>query len=233
MARWRIYRISQITTALIFKILNIVSRLTLGLLFFRIEAKNKENILNLSGPLIVTPNHKTFIDHFFVLANLPFNSKLLPARGIAIDWLFKIKILGWVLKNLLGAYPTYKGQGLDISLRDPLKILLRGYVVGIYPEGGIRFRPGVHPVKIGAAYLAVKSKAPILPVAIIGAEYFSFKTFFFGRRKIKVVFGKPYYLSDLVEIKEFYATKEEFNAMLAQASEIIKNKIEELYNKNV
>lgn len=233
MAKWRIYWVSQILTALIFKILSLISRFTLGALFFRIEAKNKENILNLSGPLIVTPNHKTFVDHFFVLANLPFNSKLLPARGIAIDYLFKIPILGWILKNLLGAYPTYKGQGLDISLRDPLKILLKGHVVGIYPEGGIRFRPGVHPVKIGAAYLAVKSKAPILPVAITGAEYFSFKTFLFGQRRIKVIFGQPYKLRDLMEIKDFYSSKEEFNMMLAKASEIIKNKIDELYNQNI
>ena len=88
MTRWRVYWFSQILTGLLFKILSLVSRFTLGAMFFSIEAKNRENIVNLSGPLIVTPNHKTYFDHFFVLANLPLNSKLLPARGIAIDYLF-------------------------------------------------------------------------------------------------------------------------------------------------
>lgn len=101
-------------------------------------------------------------------------------------------------------------------MRDPLKNLMKGGTVGIYPEGGIRYRPGVHEVKIGAAYLAQKSGAPILPVAIKGIEYLSWKAFFFGRRKIEVIFGNPFLVDRIKDLSEI--------------SEDIRLKIKDLYD---
>lgn len=196
MPRWWIYFATQIATGLLFKILSIVSIYTFGLLFFRLEVEGSQNIRNLKGPLIITPNHKSYSDHFFILAAIVTkNLKVLPARAMAADWLFQIRFVGWALKNLFGAYPVRRGEGLDVSLRDPLRVLYKNYIVVIYPEGRIQFKPGVHQVRVGAAYLAQKSGAPILPVAIRGIEYLSLKAFFFGRRKIKIIFGEIYKIS--------------------------------------
>ncbi|MDO8600469.1 MAG: lysophospholipid acyltransferase family protein [bacterium] len=223
MKRWRLYLWSQRIAGLIFYILSIISYATFGLLFFRLRVVGRENVENLYGPLIVTPNHKSYVDHFFLMAALPFFSRLLPARAIAADWLFEIPnwkggfLVRWTLW-LCGAYPTRRGSGLDVSLRKPLEVLRKGYVAAIYPEGGIRFRPGVHPVKIGAAYLAQKSGAPILPVAICGIEYLSWRAFLFGRKKVSVVWGTPLYLQP--------------DADMVENSECIRSAIAELYEEH-
>ncbi len=216
MPYWWAYFIVQCLIGLVFKMFSLLSFCTGGLLFFRFEVEGLENIRGLKGPLIVTPNHKSYSDHFFILiAIISSNLRLLPARAMAADWLFQIKPLGWALKNLFGAYPVRKGQGLDVSLRDPLRVLYKGHVVVIYPEGKIQFKPGVHQVRVGAAYLAQKSKAPILPVAIRGIDYLSFKSFLLGRRKVKVLFGKPFHISSEQD--------------LTVASEDIRQKIAALY----
>lgn len=195
MRYWWTYFVTQVLTGLIFKTCSLVSRCTFGLLFFRLEVEGNDYVRKLGGPLIVTPNHKSYSDHFFILSAIIGNNwNILPARAMAADWLFQISFVGWALKNLFGAYPVRKGEGLDVSLRDPLRVLYRGHVVVIYPEGRIQFRPGVHQVRVGAAYLAQKSGTPILPVAIQGIEYLSLKAFLFGRRKVKVIFGKPFHI---------------------------------------
>lgn len=172
--------------------------------------------------MIITPIHKSYADHFFILAALPVWSKLLPARTMAADWTFEVPVMGWALKNLFGAYRIRNKKSLGLSIREilqePLATLKNGGVVGIYPEGGIRFKPGVHEVKVGVAFLAKESGAPILPVAIKGIDYLSWKAFFFGRRKVTVIFGNPF----LVE-----KTKD-----LAEISNAIRQKIADLYNQN-
>ena len=220
MFRWRIYWVSQIIAGLLFKILSMISYLTFGLLFFRLSVKNRKVLGVLRGPMIIAPNHKSYADHFFILAALPMSSKLLPVRVMAVDWVFKTQIIGWAAKNLFGAYRLRKRKGLGLSLRkmlcEPLDFLQNGGVVGIYPEGGLRIKPGIHEVKVGAAYLAKESGALILPVAIKGIEYFSWKAFFFGRRRVEVVFGNLFLVDGVKDIKEI--------------SEEIRRKIAELYN---
>jgi 1-acyl-sn-glycerol-3-phosphate acyltransferase len=220
--RWWVYWFLQIFASIVCKTMVQVFRITGGGIFFDLESKGLKNI-PASGPIVITPNHKSFFDHFFILASLPLTSHLIPARFMAADWLFKIPFSqgGLIIRYLLlwgGAYPTHRGRGLDVSLRDPLRVLqnpkIRRRVVVIYPEGGIRFRQGIHEVKIGAAYLAQKSKAQVSPVAICGIEYLSLKSFFFGKRHVRVVFGEPFTLAD----KD-----------VVQASQKIKEKIENLY----
>ena len=213
-----VYRLTQISLGRLFRMLSVISHLTFGILFFRLSVKNKEALDALQGPIIITPNHKSYVDHFFILAALPFGSKLLPVRAMAADWLFDVPVVGWSLKNLLGAYRIKKGRGLPVSLREPLKVLAKGGAVAVYPEGEIRFRPGVYEVKIGAAFLAQKSGALVLPVAIKGIEYLSWKAFFFGRRKVEVIFGEPFHIDPAKELTEI--------------SNKIRQKIADLYNQN-
>ena len=218
MCRW-IYFTTQVFTGWIFKILNIVSRCTLGLLFFHIEIEGIENIKGLKGPLIITPNHKSYYDHFFFLAAIIGNNlNILPARVMVANWLSKIRFVGWALKNISGAYPIRKVEGLDVSLRDPLRALYKNYMVAIYPEGEIWLGSGVNQVKKGAVYLARKSGAPILPAAIQGAENLSFKTFLFGRRRVRILFGKPFHVGP--------------DENLTTASEALRCRIEQLYDKD-
>lgn len=201
-----IYRLTQITAGLLFKVLSAISYSTFGFLFFRLSIKNKKVPNGLRGPMIIAPSHKSYVDSFFILAALPVNSRLLPARTLVVNWVFEMPVLGWAVKNLLGAYRVRKKKSLGLSIREilsePLEFLQKGGVVGIYPEGGLGLKPGVHEVKTGAAYLAQKSGAPVLPVAIRGIDYFSWKAFFFGRRRVEVVFGNPFLVDGAKDVKE-------------------------------
>jgi len=217
MRRW-IYFTTQILAGGIFKSLNMISRCVFGLLLFRLEIEGIENIKGLKGPIIITPNHKSYCDHFFfITAIIGNNSGILPARVMVADWILRIPFVGWALKNIFGAYPVRKVRGLDVSLRNPLRALAQNYMVAIYPEGGIHYGSGVNQAKKGAAYLAKKSAVPILPAAIQGAEGLSLKAFLFGRKRIRVLFGKPFYVG--------------IDENVSIASEEIRRRIVELYDK--
>ena len=207
MPRWWIWAV-QFSFGLAFKGLHAISRLTFGLLFFKIEARGVERLKNLRGPLIVAPNHKTYVDFCFIMAAMPFSNRLVPARTIGADWIFKTpdrkgdpllrrlarKIGGFFLRCLgrsIGADPARKGSGLEISLHNLLIELEKGYVVYIHSEGGIRHKSGIFQIKRGTAYLAQKTGAPVLPIAIRGVEYFTPWSSFFGRRKVTISFGEP------------------------------------------
>ena len=88
------------------------------------------------------------------------------------------------------------------SLSNLLKTLHDGQVVGIHPEGGIRHKAGIFQIKRGTAYLVQKTGAPILPVAICGVEYFSPKSFLFGKRCVTVIFGKPFLVDPNKSLEE-------------------------------
>ncbi len=218
MPRWPIYWVSQLIICKFFKFLSFLSSITFGVLFLRIRVDGKENLTGIKGPIILAPNHKTYIDHFFIGANIPITSRIFPIRSMAADWLFTIdqwpgklrkrwflfKPLGFLTRwslHILGAYPVQKGKGLGVSLRNPLRILEKGHSILIYPEGGINYKRGVQEARIGPAFLAKESGAPILPIAIKGAEFFTFKSFFFGKRVIHVSFGKLFLVDSSKDLK--------------------------------
>lgn len=219
MPRWWVWA-TQLYFGLAFRMLDAISRLTFGLLFFKIESRGAKIMRNLHGPLIAAPNHKTYVDLGFIIAAMPFNPRVLPSRSTIADWFLKIPnykggfFLRWLAKSV-GADPAKKGTGLEVSMRNLLTELKRGRVVGIHPEGGIKHQPGIFQAKRGVAYLAQKSGAPVLPIAIRGAEYFTLKSFFFGRRTITVIFGKPRFIDP--------------NKSLEEASEDIRKSINDLY----
>lgn len=205
--RYRQVKFSQQFVALVFKILGWVGFLTSGRLFFRLNSVGLENLSGLEGPVIFTPNHKSYVDHFFIGAAVVCRTPALPIGFVAADWLFNIR--SWWLGPLarlglwlLGAYPVLSGKGLNVSLATPELLLGFGYNFCIYPEGKIQFRPGIYEVKVGAAYLARKTGIPVLPVALRGMEYFSMSAFFTGRRNITVVFGTPFNIGKDEDVKE-------------------------------
>lgn len=205
--RWWIYWFGQAFSSVLFKILPWINWLSRGFLFYRLEVQGVENAYKCRGKTIFTSNHKSYADSLLILSCVSIFSRILPARAMAADWLFEIPrfklnakricevVIMFLVKHGLksmGAYPVRKGQGLDVSLRDPLRVLRKDKKVVIFFEGGINYRYGVKPAKKGIGFLVQHSGAPVVPVALRGLEYLTIKEFFFGRRKFTVVFGKPF-----------------------------------------
>ncbi|MCG8400139.1 MAG: 1-acyl-sn-glycerol-3-phosphate acyltransferase [Firmicutes bacterium] len=151
-----------------------------------------------SGPVLLCANHTGELDMFFIGYRIK--------RWIfwmAKEELFKIPVVGILIRGL-GAFPVKRGRGDMKSIRQVYRHLEEGNVVGIFPEGTRTGRRKAKNVKIrpGAALFALKSRAPIVPVAI-EASYRPFST-------VRVIFGKPFHL-DIDENKKY--NKEELTGI--------------------
>ncbi|MDN5331050.1 MAG: 1-acyl-sn-glycerol-3-phosphate acyltransferase [Tepidanaerobacteraceae bacterium] len=117
------------------------------------------------GPLIVVSNHQSILDPLVIMAYIPRRLRFLAAA-----YLFKIPGLN-ILLRLYGAIPVNDAERGDISsLKKALSILKRDGAVALFPEGGVSPDGKLRPFKQGFIYLALKSGAAILPVAVRGTK---------------------------------------------------------------
>lgn len=174
--------------------------------FFRYEAYGQSNVPE-EGPVVLCSNHISTLDPPFV--GTPLSRKV---HFMAKAELFKIPLFGSLITSL-GAFPVKRGGVSKESIRYALKLLGDGGVMGIFPEGS---RHGGGMGKKGAASLALKSGATVIPVAIIG-EYKWF-------RRMKIVYGEPLELSIGPDVANAEA--------LEQATEHIMASIRELKKKH-
>lgn len=116
------------------------------------------------GPVLLAPNHFSFLDHFFLGAALRRK-----VRFMAKSQLFKPP-LQWVFTHG-GVFPVRRGHRDEESFVTAATILGAGGCVAMYPEAG-RSRTGAlsDSVKPGIGRLALESGAPVVPVAIHGSS---------------------------------------------------------------
>lgn len=169
--------------------------------FFRLEVSGTEHVPE-HGAVILASNHISTLDP--PLVGTPLKRVV---RFMAKEELFKVPVLGFIIRNV-GAFPVKRGGVSKESIRHALKLLGEGGVMGIFPEG----TRGGGMGKKGAASLAMRSGATVVPVGIIG----NYKIF----SKIKIVYGKPV---DLSAYRESASSES-----LEQATEHIMSSIREL-----
>lgn len=170
-----IYYLTQRLFAFLFKIL------------YRLSISGRENIPQ-SGATMLVANHTSFLDPPI----LAITTKR-PVYFMAKEELFKIPVLGTFM-NLFSAIPVNREKVSPRVFRTTLKLLAKGEVLGMFPEGR-RQRLGykkLGPLLTGAGYLALKSGSPIIPVGISGTDKVMPKGKHVPRfPKIMVMIGKP------------------------------------------
>ena len=128
-----------------------------------IQVTGRDN-LPTRGPLIVVFNHIAHLDGPLVLSQMPFE-----VEGIALADLYRVPVTGQLLR-LYGAIPVHRDQ-LDRSLlRQALAVVASGGVLALAPEARQSPTLALERGRTGAAYLALRSDAPILPIGIAGTE---------------------------------------------------------------
>ena len=133
------------------------------LVYFRMKRIGMEHI-PADGPLIIAANHRSFMDPWVIGMMLRR-----PVYYVAKTELFHHRIPAWLLSSL-GAFPVDRGGGDRDAMDAARRILERGDVVVIFPEG-TRTRPGaLGAPKRGVGRLALETGAPVVPVALIGTE---------------------------------------------------------------
>ena len=158
--------------------------LTLPVIFlFRTRAIGAENI-PLTGPVILTPNHFSQMDHFF--AAVYIRRKV---QFMAKSQLFSNGFIKWVFYNG-GVFPVRRGYDDQEAFKTAHTVLGRGGALLMYAEGG-RSRTGdLGEPKRGVGKIALESGAPVIPVAIHGSlGVRAWKRFHLP--KVTIQYGEP------------------------------------------
>ena len=136
--------------------------------YWRIDVSGLEHVPD-TGPALIAANHSGAIpaDAFMLAVALELRKPPRCLRVLYDRFVDALPLIGPLYRRL-GAFPA--------SFPNSEMMLRRGELVGLFPEGiaGVekRFteRYRLRPFKTGAARLALRTGAPIVPVAIVGAE---------------------------------------------------------------
>jgi len=157
--------------------------------FFRLKVTGQENIPQ-DGPFIIVANHSSLLDP--VILGVSIKPKII---FVAAAYLFEIRWLGYLLRKA-NSIPVQRENDIK-AIKQALKILQQGGVLGIFPEGGIDRQKNNLPIRAGAAYLATKVGVPIIPIKIKGVDKVLPRGAKFIRslNKIEVEIKKPIFYS--------------------------------------
>lgn len=143
--------------------------IVVGRVAHQLKVTGREHIpLRDGGPLIVVANHTAGIDPLLIQAVLPFEVRWMMAQDM------RAPILGgfWDWAGIIFV-DRHEGRG-DRSVREAMRHLDAGGVLGVFPEGHIE-RPPEHilPFRGGIGLLVRRSGAAVLPVVIEGTPQVS------------------------------------------------------------
>ncbi|MFD2168721.1 lysophospholipid acyltransferase family protein [Tumebacillus lipolyticus] len=175
-------------------------------IFYRWQVIGRENIPQ-EGGLLVCANHISNLDPPLVGSAMER-----PLSFMAKDSLFKIPVFGAGIRSV-GAFPVRRGAGDRGAIRASLELLSAGKALCLFPEGTRSKTGEVNKGQGGAAMLALRANAEVVPAAIIGP----YRPF----RPVKIVYGQPVDLSA-------YRGKKTNSEMIEKATEDIMNAIRQL-----
>ena len=161
-----------------------------GILLFlltRCRVRGRDNVPG-RGPLLVIANHLNLIDPPVLVASLGRR-----AVFMAKDELFRSRIVAYLMHHF-GVFPVAKGRMDRKALLKAMQVLNDGQALVIFPEG---MRSKSQRLKVafpGAALLASRSGAPVIPVGISGTEKVTGLAWLWHRPEITVNIGPPFTL---------------------------------------
>ncbi|MFD5214697.1 lysophospholipid acyltransferase family protein [Microbacterium sp. NPDC058345] len=156
------------------------------------------------GAFVLAPNHYSEFDPLIV-AIAVYRAGRLP-RFMAKETLFRVPVLGWVLKRT-GMVPVARASSATaakLTMQQSRELVQRGRGVIVYPEGTLTRDPDMWPMrgKSGAVRLALAGDIPLIPMAQWGTQHIMGRyqkrlSLWPLRKKVQVVIGDPVDLSDL------------------------------------
>ncbi len=152
------------------------------------RARHPERV-PMTGPVILVANHAAFLDGplVFGMAPRPVNF-LVKQEAFSGFW-------GWTIRSV-GQIPIDRTVGDRAALAAATAVLEGGGAVGIFPEGN-RSDGDVQQVNQGAAWIALRTGAQVVPVAVMGTRVAG-KTkdsWPAPRSRLVVDFGEPFHLT--------------------------------------
>lgn len=145
------------------------------------------------GPVILASNHLSVIDS--VLLPLLMDRRIFFLAKS--DYFTTKGLKGWAIRNFLKGTGMLSidrsgGKASEASLNTGLGVLLKGEVLGIYPEGTRSPDGKLYRGRTGVARMVLEGRVPVVPVAMIDTEKaMPIGTVMPKMRRIGVVFGAP------------------------------------------
>jgi 1-acyl-sn-glycerol-3-phosphate acyltransferase len=142
----------------------------------------RENLLPVA---IYTSNHTSFMDTPVIFGGLPFQFRILAKQSLW-NWPF----IGWHLRRS-GQIPVDELNATVNGLSRAIRALKAGMPVFIFPEGGRTEDGKLRPFMNGPAYMSIRARVPLVPMALVGTyELLPIHTHHFRPRPVKLVIGK-------------------------------------------
>jgi 1-acyl-sn-glycerol-3-phosphate acyltransferase len=140
------------------------------------------------APAVYACNHLSYFDTPALFASLRFQFRILAKSG-----LFKIPFLGWYLRRSGQVAVELGNTHASLrSLNAGVKTLKHGLPLVIFPEGGRSPDGQLHTFLSGMAYMAVRAKVPIVPMALVGTyETMPMHSYHIRPRPFLLAVGEP------------------------------------------
>lgn len=184
----------------------------IALILYRVKIVGKDNLPK-TGSFILCGNHIHALDAPVIVVTA--KRKI---RFMAKEEIYKNKIVAYLAK-VFEIIPVKRGTADMNAIKASIRTLKDGDVLGIFPEGTRNGMAKKEAIKGGAAYIAIKTKTPVIPVGIQG----TFKPF----TKVTIKYGKP------IDFSQYTLKKgEEEKETLEIVSEKIMEEILKLRDNN-
>lgn len=162
--------------------------------WLRLRVRGAEHLPQ--GGALILANHQSFLDPLLVGVSLRR-----PVTFLARDNLFRVPVIGWILRHTY-VMPIRREATSTESLRESLRRIEQGYLVGLFPEGTRTPNGHLGALKPGFLALVRRAKCPVVPVGISGAfESFPRGAIVPRAGNVRVVFGQPISAAKLEEFQ--------------------------------
>jgi 1-acyl-sn-glycerol-3-phosphate acyltransferase len=164
-------RSPEVRATVQYRLVRLLARLILfGILRFQVRSEGRERLPAGGGYLLVGAAHRGWMDPFVVLHALPSEPRawFLGSAASTFSSRWRERLIRWIG----GLLPVWRGGvGVEQHVRSARAVLDAGGVFVQMPEGTVSGPVGrIGPFRSGAALIALRTGAPIVPLAIAGTE---------------------------------------------------------------
>ncbi len=177
------------------------------------------------GAALVIANHSSAADPMQLWMNHHLGSGRRNVRTISFMMAkeyYNVPGIHWICRSMRSIPVSRDGKDTG-PLRDALRKLQEGHLVGIFPEGRINVDDnGILDGSLGVGWLALKSRVPVYPVYLDNVPGGSnMVTPFLTRSHVRVIYGEP------IDLSEFYDQRPK-GVVLEQVTELMMTRLAEL-----
>ena len=127
----------------------------------RIEMEGLEHLRSIGGPFVIVSNHQSLFDILATILMIPGEVRFVAKKQIQ-----KLPVLGFILHKSENIVIDREAGGK--AIRRAIEVTRHGYSICVFAEGHRYSDNRVHEFSDGAAWLAILTKLPCVPMAISG-----------------------------------------------------------------